>query len=378
MVLGNVQSFPEITNPFQCGNPLTIQRQYLFKGRTALAEQLRRLVVDRSRPTIVLHGSRRCGKSSFLLNLRKMLPSNLLPVYLDLQSAAITTDEAAFCYGLVRAIHRDSRSQGVDLPAISSRDMFRNNPYIALEDWLEKALPKLGDRRLLLNLDEFEKIGSAIKQGRISLNLFDELRHLIQHYDQLGFLFSGVQTLDELGPNWSSYFISVVPIEMLYLEPHEAEDLLTNPDPDFTLRYGKGIVAEILALTRCHPYLLQLIGSALVTQANLIHTQLVTSKLLQAAITDALTLGEPYFTNVWTEFTGTSPNEVKMGQQLLLDLAQSHQTTVDVENKMLGGAHSRTPLHRLLRYHVIEQTADGYRIEIPLLERWVRERAVQN
>lgn len=378
MVLGNVQSFPEIINPFLWGNPLTIKREYLFKGRTALAEQLHRLVVDRSRPTIVLHGSRRCGKSSFLLNLRKMLPSNLLPVYLDLQSQAVTTDEPAFCQGLVRAIYSDSFNQGKELPPIPDRRDFQVSPYIALEDWLEKALPKLGNRRLLLNFDEFEKIGSAIKEGRISLNLFDELRHLIQHYDQLGFLFSGVQTLDELGPNWSGYFISVVPIEMLYLQPHEAEDLLTNPDPNFTLRYNKGIVAEILALTHCHPYLLQLIGSALVTQANLIHTQLVTSNLLQAAITEALNNGEPYFTNVWTEFTGTSPAEVKIGQNLLLALAQGHKTTADVENEMVVTDKSRVSLQRLLRYHVIEQTAYGYKIEIPLLERWVRERAVQN
>jgi hypothetical protein len=373
-----ILSFPEIINPFQWGNPLTIQRDYLFKGRTALAEQLRRLVVDRSRPTIVLHGSRRCGKSSFLLNLRKMLPSNLLPVYLDIQSAAITTNESAFCQGLVRAIHSDSRSQGVELPDVPHWRDFQVRPYITLEDWLEQALPKLGNRRLLLNFDEFEKIGSAIKEGRISLNLFDELRHLIQHYDQLGFLFSGVQTLDELGPNWSSYFISVMPIEMLYLQPHEAEDLLTNPDPEFTLRYGKGIIEEILTLTRCHPYLLQLIGSALVTQANLIHTQLVTSNLLHAAIPESLTLGEPYFTNVWTEFTGTSPAEVKMGQNLLLALAQGHQPTIGVDNETSVGVQALA-LRRLLRYHVIEQTAQGYyRFEIPLLERWVRERAVQN
>lgn len=369
-----IQSRPEIINPFQSGNPLTFEREYLFKGRTALADQLRRLVVDRSRPTLVLHGSRRCGKSSFLLNLRKLLPAELMPVYLDVQSAAVTTDEPAFCQGLVRAIYWNSHKQGIKLPDIPERRDFQVSPYIALETWLDQALPELGDRRLLINLDEFEKIGSAINQKRISLNLLDELRHLIQHYDQLGFLFSGVQTLDELGPNWSSYFISVVPIEMLYLEPHEAEDLLTNPDPDFTLRYGKGIVAEILTLTRCHPYLLQLIGSALVTQANLIHTQLVTSNLLLAAITESLTLGEPYFTNVWTEFTGTSPAEVKMGQKLLLALAQGQQPDFEVGNEMLVGAS----LRRLLRYHVIEQTTQGYRVEIPLLERWVRERAVQN
>ncbi len=367
------QSQGELLNPFQYGNPLRRDRSYLFKGRRAFADNIVRLVLDRNRPTLVLHGPRRFGKSSFLLNLPRLLPSDMLPIYLDMQSAAVTTDEASFCQGIVRAISKDSRSQGVELPAIPQRKEFLDTPYIALEDWLEQALPKLGDRRLLLNLDEFEKIGNAINEGRMSLNLFNELRHLIQHYDQLGFLFSGVQTLDELGPNWSSYFISVVPIEMLYLEPHEAEDLLVNPDPEFTLRYHTGIVEQILTLTHCQPYLLQLIGSSLVTLANENHTQLVTSDLLQASIPEAFTNGQPYFTNVWTEFTGTSPTEVKAGQELLLALAQGHQPSSVASDETVQAARQR-----LLRYHVIEHINGSDRFEVPLIERWVRERAIRN
>ena len=365
------QSQDELLNPFQYGNPLRSDRANLFRGRQKFADEIVRLILDRNRPTLVLHGPRRCGKTSFLYNLSRLLPSSLLPVYLDLQSSAITTDEAAFCQGLVRAIHRDSRSQGIELPIIPTRKEFIETPYITLENWLEQALPRLGERRLLLNLDEFEKIGTAIKEKRLSINLFDELRHLIQHYDSLAFLFSGVQTLDELGPNWSSYFISVVPLEMTYLEPDEAESLLTNPDPEFALHYDSGIVEEIIQLTRCQPYLLQLLGSALVTQANLNHTQLVTSDLLQAAIPEAFTNGEPYFTNVWTEFTGNNPAEIIAGQEFLLELANG-----------LAPGHSQdltdAAIRRLRRYHAIEQTDNGYVFEVPLLERWVRERAVKN
>jgi hypothetical protein len=365
------QSQDELLNPFQYGNPLRSERANLFRGRQTFADQIVRLILDRNRPTLVLHGPRRCGKTSFLYNLPRLLPSNLLPVYVDLQSSAITTDEAAFCQGLIRAIHRDSRCQGIELPIIPTRKEFLETPYIALEDWLEQAIPRLGERRLLLNLDEFEKIGTAIKEERLSINLFDELRHLIQHYDSLAFLFSGVQTLDELGPNWSSYFISVVPLEMTYLEPDEAESLLTDPDPEFALRYDRGIVEEIIQLTRCQPYLLQLLGSALVTQANLNHTQLVTPDLLQAAIPEAFTNGEPYFTNVWTEFTGNNPAEIMAGQEFLLELANGLAP---------GNVQDLTDaaIRRLKRYHVIEQTDNGYVFEVPLLERWVRERAVKN
>jgi hypothetical protein len=193
---------------------------------------------------------------------------------------------------------------------------------------------------------------------------------MIQHYDRLGFLFSGVQTLEELGPRWSNYFISVVPMEMHYLEPHEAEDLLLHPDPEFTLRYDTGIVAEILRLTRCQPYLLQLIGSAIVTQANLQHTQLATTALLQSAIQSAFTNGEPYFTNIWTEFTGITPAEVTAGQQILIALAQGNYHVESIDEATTAARR------RLLRYHVIERDGDIDMIEIPLFEQWVRERAI--
>jgi hypothetical protein len=359
----------ELLNPFYFGNPIRPDRATIFKGRQDFADRLVRLILDRNRPTLVLHGPRRAGKTSFLLNLPRLLPSDLVPIYLDMQQGSMTASEGDFCYGLVRAIDRDTRSQGLQLPPIPSREDFYARPYPALEDWLDDALPKLGERRLLLNLDEFEKIGSAIKDGRISDRLFDQLRSMIQHYDRLGFLFSGVQTLEELGPRWSNYFISVVPMEMHYLEPHEAEDLLLHPDPEFTLQYDTGIVAEILHLTRCQPYLLQLIGSEIVNQANLQHTQLATTTLLQAAIQSAFTNGEPYFTNIWTEFTGTTPAEVTAGQQILIALAQGnpHVETSD---------ETTAARRRLLRYHVIERDGDIDRIEIPLFEQWVRERAI--
>jgi hypothetical protein len=158
---------------------------------------------------------------------------------------------------------------------------------------------------------------------------------------------------------------------MTYLEPDEAEGLLTNPDPEFALRYDRGIVEKIIQLTRCQPYLLQLLGSALVTQANLNHTQLVTLDLLQAAIPEAFTNGEPYFTNVWTEFTGNNPAEIIAGQEFLLELANG-LAPGNVQDL------TDTAIRRLKRYHVIEQTDKGYVFEVPLLERWVRERAVKN
>lgn len=65
---------------------------------------------------------------------------------------------------------------------------------------------------------------------------------------------------------------------MLYLEPKEAKELLEDPDPEFNLGYAAGIVDEVLQITRCQPYLVQLIGEAMVKQANQHHTRLIRSR----------------------------------------------------------------------------------------------------
>ncbi len=271
---------------------------------------------------------------------------------------------------------RDGRSQGIKFPAIPNRSEFLAAPYITLENWLFQALDDLSEndseKRLLITIDEFEKISSAMDECKLTVALFDELRSLIQHWDQLGFVFCGVQTLDELGPNWSSYFISVVPVEMLYLQPNEATELLTDPDPEFSLSYAPGLIDEILQLTQCHPNLLQLIGAALVEIANERHTTTATADMLQAAIPRAFTLGTAYFINVWTEFTGNPQNsaEVQTGQTLLKALAEDIQPDANADDL------TKQALRRMERYHVLKRTNGQYAFDIPLIQRWVNERAI--
>lgn len=184
-----------------------------------------------------------------------------------------------------------------------------------------------------------------------------------------------MQTLAELGPNWSSYFISIEPVEMLYLEQNEARELLEDPDPEFNLGYEAGIVEEVLHITRCQPYLVQLIGEAMVKQANLHQVRLITPPLLEVALENALTAGEPYFTNLWVEYTGEfdKPDEIAAGQRVLHALA--HGQPLPSADEMDDATCAA--IRRMVRYHLIEQDEVGaYRFEVPFVARWVRERAV--
>jgi hypothetical protein len=129
-------------------------------------------------------------------------------VFVDLQRPAATASDGAFFFSLSSAIARDAQPYHLILPP-PERARFEGSPFEAFEGWLEQALPKLQDYHVLLAFDEFEKVNQAFKAGKLSLSVLDQIRYLIQHQAKLALLFAGVQTLDELGPDWSSYFINV-------------------------------------------------------------------------------------------------------------------------------------------------------------------------
>jgi hypothetical protein len=354
-------------------NPFSIQvlqsgNHHLFKGRTALASRISKLLDGEMAPTIVLFGARRFGKSSFLLNLNRLLNSNITPVYLDLQSQSLTASELDFWYGIADAIKESCNTEKIALPDIPLYEEFSQNIYVVFERWLKQVEFALGDRRLLLTLDEFEVVGNAFEKGRLTHDLFHQIRHYMQHSRKLSFLFSGVETLDALGKDWSTYFISISPIEMSYLQDYEAVELLTNPTPGFPLKYEEGVIQEILILTRCHPFLLQLVGTSLIQMANETKQEIISINILKQAIPKALEYGYPYFDSVWKKFTGTTPDEVAAGQQILLNL-------IDADPELdLSSSVSRKALARLQKFHVVEQLSGEYRLEVPLFKQWLQTR----
>jgi hypothetical protein len=285
-----------------------------------------------------------------------------VPVFLDLQRPTATQSTAAFLYSIARAISRDARPYRL-LVSLPQRAAFDESPFETFAEWLEDAaLPALQDFNLLLTFDEFEKLGEAVAANRLDGQIFDELRYLIQHQTRLALLFAGVQTLDELGPAWSNYFINVKPLTIGYLHPAEAEELIRRPaaGADFKLVYANEVVAEIMTQTHGHPYLLQLVCSAVVEESNARHTLQVDSALLDAALGRALDQGEPYFHNIWHEMAGSN------GQSFL---------------QRVAGANSPVPLAahpaltRLVRCRILAQTEGGFRVEVPLVQRWLQERA---
>jgi len=355
-----------VENPYEVGNPVPLTRKNLFKGRGALRDAVSEAMRQRGRVTLVLSGPRRMGKTTFLQQLPALLPGRAVPVYLDLQDPAVTANDGAFLYRLARALVLDAQTMRLTFP-MPQREHFSTaaSPFEAFDHFLTTSVyPRLQDFTLLLMFDEFELFGRALTEGRLSRAMLDQLRHLIQHHAQLAFLFAGLQTLDEIGPEWSSYFINVRALTLGPLAPAEAEELIRRPDPsvEFPVEYMPEAVARILAQTVCHPYLVQLVCSCIVEEVNRLKTLVVDEALVQSAETLALERGAPYFRNVWDEMAGPA------AQPLLRRIAAAPAPlTFDDDPATL------TALQRLTRYRVCAKTPAGYVVEVPLVKRWVLE-----
>ncbi len=359
-------------DPYMVGNPIPPKRAALFKGRMELAERIVEWLRSDNRPTLVLHGARRMGKTSFLLQLQNLMSGwhdSPISIFVDGQNIAMTQSDTSFFYTLARAIHTQLRRRGLQISRPSRQD-FATYPYETLTPWLEdEVFPAIGEEtRLLVTIDEFEKIGAAIREGKLTVHVLDFLRHTVQHSENMLFLFCGVQTLDSLGPNAASYFIGVQTIEIGYLERRAAEELIRNPtlDDHGLPNYSASVVREIIDLTHGQPYLIQAICSRIIIRANERQLSTINTVTLRDVLPEVFTNGRMYFQNIWKD-AGVE------GRRVLLRLAEGPARLSAVE---VGSPAVRALLER----HVICRAEGGkpldYQIEIPLVQHWIARQVI--
>ncbi len=104
-----VELHQEIDSPYVIGVPLS-EQQAIFIARTDIIAQIEQLLRDQRRPPLLLYGQRRMGKTSLLNNLGFLLPSTIVPLFVDLQGPATrATDHAGFLYNMDQRGHLDKK-----------------------------------------------------------------------------------------------------------------------------------------------------------------------------------------------------------------------------------------------------------------------------
>jgi hypothetical protein len=349
-----------------------------FKGRATLFRQLEQALGGGvgERTTFVLYGQRRTGKTSALYQLPRRLGARIVPAFLDLQNMA-TAEHAASLLGSIAAgvtdeayHHRQQR-----LPELDRKELGRD-PYPAFQQWLDQVERALGRSTLLLCLDEFEKLEEAMREQRLDGRILDLLRTIIQHRQQIAVLLSGTHQINELPAAWSGALINTTVLPVSFLDEADARDLIEQPVANYPRIYVPAAVDQIVHLTHCQPFLVQLVCGRLVQRMNEAHRQPPASCVepadVEAVADDILTQPPSYFGDLWHNQTGSA-----LARRVLERLvnapgeALSSDTlrTLDQDGEAL-----RDAIRTLHRREIITRTTDetGYRVTVPLIAAYVR------
>jgi hypothetical protein len=367
-----VEQRQEIDSPYIIGVPLT-EQQEVFVGRADISARIEQLLLDRRRPPLLLYGQRRMGKTSLLNNLGRLLPSTIIPLFVDLQGpAAQSSDHIGLLYNLGRGmIESAQRRRGLALPPLS-RDSLAADPFTRFDEWLNEVEAALGQSAALLTLDEFEALDSAISRGRFEEErVLGMLRNLIQHRPRFKVLLAGSHTLDEL-QRWASYLINVQVVQIDYLKDPEARQLVERPVKNFALRYEPEASQRVLDLTRGHPFLIQLLCAEIVALKN--EQQPSARRLaclpdVEAAVPEALSSGSLFFADI-------QRNQIDADGQELLRFLATYGKGAIIDHDTLAlqvGSDIHATLDLLARRELIEFVDGGCRFQVELIRRWFAE-----
>lgn len=367
----------EIDSPYIIGVPLT-EKQEIFIGRTDVSGHIEQLLRDRRQPPLLLYGQRRVGKTSLLNNLGRLLPSTIVPMFVDLQGPATRAqDEAGFLYNMGRGMAQSAQKQrGLALPTLT-RQMLLDDPFTQFEEWLDAVTHSLDGQMALLMLDEFEVLERVLERERFEAEIvLGMLRHLIQHRPQFKVLLSGSHTLNEF-QRWSSYLINVQVVHIGYLSEAEARQLIEWPVQDFALRYEAAASQRVLDLTRGHPFLVQLLCAEIVALKNEqppMQRRLATVADVETAVPEALVHGSFFFADI-------KQNQVdETSLAILLALAKRGEggiiTKEALQDVVKQTAVRNAALAALCHREIIEPVEPGaggagYRFQVEMIRRWL-------
>lgn len=363
----------DLDNPYVTGVPLQ-KSQYVFVGRTGSSSRIEQLLLDDRRPPLLLYGQRRTGKTSLLNNLGRLLPTRFIPTAVDLQGpTSKARNPSGFLYNLARDISKTALYQrNLQLPALT-REALDNDPFTIFDEWLDEVEERIDERfhngTLLLTLDEFEALDAALVANRFNeQDILGTLRNIIQHRPRIKVMIAGSHTLQEFH-RWASYLINVQVIHLSYLKESEARQLIEHPTPDFALRYEPDAVQRIIHLTRCQPYLVQLLCAELVVHKNEQDPSIRRLALrvdVEAVIELAIDSGSFFFADIQN-------NQMDATGLAVLRAIAAAGEGVGVSREELErhfGDELSAAISQLQQRELIEPNGDGYKFQVEMIRLW--------
>jgi hypothetical protein len=350
---------------FRAGNPVN-KEQEAFVNRASILGQLEQQVTLASGcPGLLVYGRRRMGKSTLLGNLDGFLPSSVQVVRISMQDPHAFTSLSDFIGLIGRGI--GSITHNAPEPPEELKEFER------FLEMINRNL-QLADHRLLLAIDEFEYLDRKIGEGVFSQDLLAMMRRSIEEHRRVIWAFVGSHSIEELiHAPWASYLVSARTLEVHPFELAETRLLLTEPmkhsslyrdmerprfEPGF---WGAGGIERIHSETGGWPHLVQLVAENLIDFVNDSEGAAIDSVLFERALDRSVIRGD----NVFLELL-KNESQLPGEWEYLLAFRKAEEQPLPANDTV-----ARSLRQRLL---VLEE-GDRYRLRVPLMGRWLRQRA---
>lgn len=353
-------SLRTLVNPYVVGKPLPPESAMFF-GRAAEMAFVERALAEEGGGSgvVVLVGPRRTGKTSLLRRLEQRLSRWCRPVFVDVQGMLVSGTEAFFGELARRAMTGEE-------PALRDGDAV---PYGTGAEMVREVTDRL-DRRVVLLLDEFDDLEEKVRSGRLGPEVFGQLRHLIQHGRNIGLVLCGTHRLEDLAGEYWSFLLNLASYQRIgTLEPTAAEELIRLPLGWMGILCEDAAVERAMALTGRHPYLLQLLGYRVVELCVEAGEAAVRTSLVDAAADTVVQQGEIHLRYLWESAgpLGQPVVHALAGQEAGLTARELTAAT------RLGSAALARRLRALAAAELVEEQGGRYRVQVGLLERWLRQ-----
>jgi type I restriction enzyme M protein len=402
-------------NPYIYGRVLEGDFDRMFFGREKdmdfLESQLRR-----SGPTtvILLEGNRRIGKTSLLKHfLRHRLPEGWLSVFINFQDFDGHQPPAGertlpgiptrnIFIGMARELVTSARDavSSLELPDLGvvppkNSLLFRkfldtklptwfndDQPFTRFRGLLDLIREAVRPKRLLLLLDEFDRIQEGIASGITSDQVPENIRHVFQTYGDIGGIFTGSRTIRRLRQEyWNVLFGLGESHQLRGLDEKSALELVERPVAG-RLVYSPAASRRIVELCARQPLLIQSICGRLFEVCKESSERTVTVEMVDKVAEEKAGDNE-HFETLWGYIRSNrqrclafivdelaEEQRVTLAFSAILDAAERHGV------RFRGAGDLERDLEDLLDLEVLgahgERRRQIYRIEVPLFSMWLK------
>lgn len=353
---------------FRAGDPVNLEQEAFVSRYSVLGDIERQIMLATGCPGLVLHGRRRVGKSTILRNLRGFLPDMVIPIVISMQAPQAFISFTQLISSIVEGLAMAFPIKSLSINSVTD--------LLGLFNFLSEYNTQLRslDRRLLLAIDEYENLDRKLGEKIFPEDLLATIRESIQTHRNITWIFAGSHEITELKhAEWPSYLVSARTIEVPMFTMAETRLLLTEPlkfsplfkdeskrprfEPGF---WGENGIERIQHEAGGWPHLVQLIAETVVDLINDETKTQVDAELFERSLNKAIVSGH----NVLYQLMrgeSTLPGEWEY-----LSAFRKRELQPRPENEEIYASLRR----RLL----VTEEASEWRLRVPLMARWLRER----